>query len=48
MKRVSHLLVILLVVVLTGCGISSEGYRNVSLRGSKATHRQQGSSCARC
>jgi rhodanese-related sulfurtransferase len=30
MNRVSHLLVILLVVVLTACGISSEGYRNVS------------------
>jgi rhodanese-related sulfurtransferase len=30
MNRFKHLLIILLVVILTSCGISSEGYRNVS------------------
>jgi rhodanese-related sulfurtransferase len=30
MIRFKHLLIILLVAILTACGISSEGYRNVS------------------
>jgi rhodanese-related sulfurtransferase len=30
MKRISHFFVIFLVVILTACGISSEGYRNVN------------------
>jgi rhodanese-related sulfurtransferase len=35
MNRFKHLLVILLVVILTACGISSEGYRNVSTEEAK-------------
>jgi rhodanese-related sulfurtransferase len=30
MKRLSYFLVLFIVVLLTACGISSEGYRNVS------------------
>jgi rhodanese-related sulfurtransferase len=35
MLRFKHLLIILLVAILTACGISSEGYRNVSTEEAK-------------
>jgi rhodanese-related sulfurtransferase len=35
MNRFRHLLVILLVVILAACGISSEGYRNISSKEAK-------------
>jgi rhodanese-related sulfurtransferase len=35
MLRFKHLLIILLVAIITACGISSEGYRNVSTEEAK-------------